>query len=65
MTFKARIRGIYSTAITKLLLNNGFEIVQPLSAIRERFILDENVKTPDIDICDRRNKRGIDVVGEN
>ncbi len=64
MTFKARIRGVYSTAITKLLLDNGFEIVQPSPAIRERFELDENVKTPDIDICDRRNRQGIHVVGE-
>ncbi len=63
MTFKARVRGIYSTVVTKLLLDNGFEIVQPSHTIRERFKLDENMKSPDIDIYDRRNRQGIQVVG--
>ncbi len=63
MTFKARIRGIYSTAITKLLLENGFEIVQPSPTIRERLKLEENMKSPDMDIYDRRNRQGIHVVG--
>lgn len=63
MTFKARVRGIYSTAITKILLDNGFEIVQPSQAIRERFKLDENMQSPDIDIYDRRSRQGVHVLG--
>ena len=63
MTFKARVRGIYSTAVTKLLLDNGFEVVQPSQTMRDRFKLDETMKSPDIDIYDRRNRQGVHVVG--
>ncbi len=65
MIFKAKIRGIYSTALTKLLLDNNFEIVQPSLPIRERFKLDQNTKSPDIDIQDRRNRQGIHVAGKS
>ncbi len=63
MTFKARVRGIYSTAMTKLLLDNGFEIAQASPTIRERFNLDENMKSPDVDIYDRRNRQGVHATG--
>jgi Ribonuclease G/E len=63
LIFKARVRGIYSTAITKLLLDNGFEIVQPSLTIKERFKLAENMKSPDIDIYDRHSRQGVHVVG--
>ena len=63
--FRAKVRGIYSTALTKILLDNGFRIVQPSRAIRERFnlpIAEENYQ-PDIEIFDRFDKQGINVIG--
>lgn len=63
MTYKARVRGIYSSALTKLLLSNGFEIVQPSQAIVERFGLKDNAESPDVDIYDRHNRQGVNAVG--
>ena len=60
---KARVRGIYSTALTKLLLDNGFEIIQPSTTIRKRFNLEENQSPPDLKIKDRYDLQGIRVLG--
>jgi len=56
---RARVRGIYSTALTKLLLDNDFEIVQPSTKIKRRFNLEENRELPDLVIYDRRNRQGV------
>ncbi len=56
---RARVRGIYSTALTKLLLDNDFEIVQPSSKLKERFNLEENQRLPDLVIYDRRSRQGV------
>lgn len=60
----ARIRGIYSTVLTKLLLEQGFEIVQPSAALRERFRLEENAESPNIDVYDRYNRQGVRALGK-
>jgi hypothetical protein len=60
---KAKIRGIYSTAITKMLLENGFEIVQPSLTIKNRFGLSNNSALPDIKIKDRYDLQGVRVLG--
>lgn len=60
----ARVRGIYSTALTKLLLNNNFDIAQPSTTVKERFQLEENNETPDVDIYDRRDRQGVRVLGK-
>jgi len=62
----ARVRGIYTTALTKLLLDHGFEMVQPSVTIKERFRLRETEpkSIPDLDICDSLDKQGICVGGE-
>ena len=60
----ARIRGIYSTALTKLLLENGFQIVQPSVASEERFGLEEYLESPDLDIYDRPDWQGVHVLGK-
>lgn len=60
---KAKVRGIYSTALTKLLLDNGFEIVKPSLTIKKRFGLEENSMPPDLKIKDRYDLQGIRVLG--
>jgi Ribonuclease G/E len=60
---KAKVRGIYSTALTKLLLDNGFEIVSPSVALKERFRLDDNDMPADIAIQDRYDRHGIRTSG--
>ncbi len=47
---KARIRGIYATAITKILLDNGVLIVQASPIIRHRLGLPENNTAPDVTV---------------
>ncbi len=61
---KARIRGIYSTALTKLLLGHGFEIVQPSCNIKDRFGIGELNEPPDLDIRERRDRQGVLASGE-
>lgn len=57
---RIRIRGIYSTALTKLFLDNGFDIIQPSLEIAERFSLNpERYLSPQIDVVDRYDKQGI------
>ena len=56
---KARIRGIYSTALTKLLLDHGFQITQSTQVIRNRLNIEPDVDTPDIDIRDTSDKQGL------
>jgi len=62
----ARIRGIYSTALTRLLLDHSFEIVQPSEAIMKRFGLarrnDSDVH-PDLNVHDRMDRQGVIVAG--
>jgi len=64
---KVKVRGIYSTALTRLLLDNGFKIVQPSAPIKERFKIVESPgedSQPDIEITDRPDKQGVIAVGD-
>jgi hypothetical protein len=60
-----RIRGIYTTALTKLLLNSGYLIADPSPEIQARFSLKPTREAPDIFIQDREDHQGIDIVGES
>jgi hypothetical protein len=60
---KAKVRGIYSTALTKMLLENGFQIVQPSLTIKNRFGLSDGLASPDLVIKDRYDLQGIRVLG--
>lgn len=61
--YKVRIRGIFSTALTKLALDWGFSVVQPTKAIIDRFKLAEDLSPPDITIKDHESKTGVVVLG--
>lgn len=47
---KARIRGIYTTALTKILLDKGIVIVQATPIIRQRLGIPENNSAPDVTV---------------
>ncbi len=61
---KARVRGVYSTALTKLLLDHEFEIVQPSLSIKERFGIEEQNEPPDLDVRERRDRQGVHALGK-
>ena len=62
--FKVKIRGIYSTALTRLLMDRGFKIVQPSAVIKERFNLkNPSQEPPDLDIRDRMDRQGVCATG--
>ncbi|QSX00201.1 DUF402 domain-containing protein [Haloterrigena alkaliphila] len=60
----ARVRGIYTTAITRLLGDRGHEIVQASDPIRERF--DEAFETApaDVSIETTRDRQGVGLSGD-
>ncbi len=65
MTLPLKIRGIYTTALTKLLLEAGYGIVDPSPEIQERFRLppgDENLFQ--VLIRDRPDHQGVEIIGE-
>ncbi|MCW1301009.1 MAG: DUF402 domain-containing protein [Candidatus Nanoarchaeia archaeon] len=61
---KVRIRGIYSTALTQLLLEHNFEIVDQSPIANERFKLENEEKGADILIYDKEDLNGITIHGE-
>ncbi|ASJ02150.1 RNA-binding protein [Thermococcus profundus] len=58
-----RVRGIYSTALTKLLLDRGFRISQPSQRIAERLGIEKTYDEFDVDIYDKRDHHGVILVG--
>ncbi len=64
MTTRIKVRGIYATALTRLLLDWDYAIVQPSVKIQERFGLGETDDPYDILIQDRLDQQGIEAVGE-
>lgn len=60
---RVKIRGIYATALTGLLLKRGFEIVSPSEVIRARFGLPESPGPEEVLIVDRRDKQGVAIEG--
>ncbi len=57
--FAVRIRGIYTTALTNLLLKCGLRITQPSRVIRERFGLEDCLEPHDVDIRDLEDHQGV------
>ncbi|MBD3226774.1 MAG: DUF402 domain-containing protein [Candidatus Lokiarchaeota archaeon] len=63
--YNIKIRGIYSTALTKLMLDNEFEITKATKVIKSRFDLEPKVEIPDIEIFDNiKNKQGVVILGK-
>ena len=61
---RIKIRGIYSTALTKLALDYGFQVVEPSEKIRGRFHMDSRADGEyEILIRDRDDLQGIEVRG--
>ncbi len=61
-----RVRGIYSTALIRLFLDNNIRIAEPSATTRERFNLREHGESvsPDLDVYDRLDRQGVNVIGD-
>jgi hypothetical protein len=64
MKTRIKIRGIYSTALTRLVLDGGYSVVDPSARICERFGLWPAGYDYDILIQDRNDLQGILLCGE-
>lgn len=66
MSRKVKVRGVYATAATRLLLDSGYEVVEPSDAIRERFgdVFGECEDPADIEVRTSDDYLGLYVVGE-
>jgi hypothetical protein len=62
---KVRVRGIYATALTGLLLAHGFTIVDPSPTIQVRFEILFCDAPADVRLCDRQDRHGIMIDGEH
>ncbi len=57
------IRGIYATALTRLLMDNGFRVVQPSTVVRHRIGLKFKFDPRSVFICDRKDRQAVKVQG--
>ena len=64
MTATARVRGIYATALTRLLLDAGHEVVDASPPIRRRFDADFGDAPPDVRIETTGDRQGVGVRGD-
>ena len=62
--FRVEIRGVYATALTKLLLDQGFVVVRPSLEVIERFGIGSSEEEPDLIIRDRGDLQGVEVKGD-
>ncbi len=58
-----RVRGIYSTALTKLFLDRGFRIAQPSPRVAERLGIERTYGEFDVDVYDKRDHQGVILIG--
>jgi len=60
-----KIRGIYTTAIVRLMMKKGYRITYPTEVIRRRFGLEERREVPEVEIFDNiRERQGVVIVGK-
>ncbi len=62
---KARVRGIHSTAATRLLLDSGFTVVDPSEIQSQRFAEELPDEPPDVYVEDTEDYRGLVVSGDS
>jgi Ribonuclease G/E len=60
---RVRVRGIYSTALTRRLLDAGFDVVDASPPIRERFDADFGTEPYDVDVAMTPDRQGVSVSG--
>jgi len=65
MKRRVKIRGIYSTALTRLVLDGGYQVVQSSPRLRERFALTDDESHPELTVHDRDDLQGIELTGES
>jgi protein associated with RNAse G/E len=63
MTVRARVRGIYATALTRRLLDEGHEVVQASGPIRERFDADFGSGDHDVSATTTDDRQGVGLTG--
>ncbi len=56
---RARVRGIYATALTKLLMEGGFEVVQQSPVIAERFGVARKEVVADVTLKEMEEDKGV------
>lgn len=61
---KIKLRGIYATALTRLFLDRGLNVVQPSIAISKRFNLEFKPIPGEVLIKDKEDKQGIVIIGK-
>ncbi|WP_267641961.1 DUF402 domain-containing protein [Haloarchaeobius amylolyticus] len=62
-----RVRGIYTTALTQLLLSEGFDVVQASPPIRRRFEdheADLSAKPAAVEVATTDDRQGVSLIGE-
>ena len=64
MKTPVKIRGIYTTALTRLLLDWGYPIAEPSPEITQRFHLEGTAQEPEVLIQDLQNHQGVRITGE-
>ena len=63
-TVNVRVRGIYATAISKILYDKGFNICHASKKIKERFGLKETLTPPNVTVKDLEHRQGVLVIGD-
>jgi len=58
------VRGIYATALTKLLVDEGFRIARPSLKVASRLGLKPNLESAEVLIVDKMDRQGVEVKGE-
>jgi hypothetical protein len=61
---RVRIRGIYATALTRTLLDAGYEVVQGSAALRERFDADLPPDNHDLSVETTDDRQGVGLEGD-